>query len=90
MRVCVPVQDPSAVPRRFLLLPFARNDLSKIPTQMLFGALRVADISLGRAGQPATGTLVVSLRQIGGGIGGPDEFATPDRDLVIPVSYGRA
>ena len=27
---------------RFLLLPFARNDLSKIP-QMLFGTLRVAD-----------------------------------------------
>jgi hypothetical protein len=35
-------QNPVAVPRRFLLFPFARNDLSKIP-QMLFGALRVAD-----------------------------------------------
>ena len=35
-------QSPVAVPRRFLLFQFARNDLSKIP-QMLFGALRVAD-----------------------------------------------
>jgi hypothetical protein len=33
---------PVAMPRRFLLLQFARNGLSKIP-QMLFGALRVAD-----------------------------------------------
>jgi hypothetical protein len=35
-------QNPVAVPRRFLLFQFARNDLSKIP-QMSFGALRVAD-----------------------------------------------
>ena len=35
-------QNPVAVPRRFLLFQFARNDLSKIP-QMVFGALRVAD-----------------------------------------------
>ena len=35
-------QNPVAVPRRFLLFQFARNDLSKIP-QVLFGALRVAD-----------------------------------------------
>jgi len=34
-------QNPAAVPRRFLLLQFARNDLSKIP-QVLFGPLRVA------------------------------------------------
>jgi hypothetical protein len=38
-------QNPVAVPRRFLLFQFARNDVSKIP-QMLFGALRVADRSL--------------------------------------------
>jgi hypothetical protein len=41
--VCASVyQNNVAVPRRFLLFLFARNDLSKIP-QMLSGALRVAD-----------------------------------------------
>jgi hypothetical protein len=35
-------ENPVAFPRRFLLLQFARNDLSKIP-QMLFGALRVGN-----------------------------------------------
>ena len=35
-------QNPVAVPRRLLLFQIARNDLSKI-SQMLFGALRVAD-----------------------------------------------
>ena len=38
-------QNPVAVPRRFLLFQFARNDLSKI-RQMLFGALPAAGRSL--------------------------------------------
>jgi hypothetical protein len=38
-------QNPAAIPRRFLLFQFARNDLSKI-RQMLFGALPAAGRSL--------------------------------------------
>ena len=46
--VCASVyQNNVAVPRRFLLFLFARNDLSKIP-QKLSGALRVADLPLGQ------------------------------------------
>jgi hypothetical protein len=41
-------QNPVAAPRRFVLFPFARNDLRKIP-QMLFGALHVADSFLPRS-----------------------------------------
>ena len=47
-------QNPVAVPRRFLLLQFARNDLSKIP-QMLFGALRVAEqVRFGQSRLPSS------------------------------------